>query len=156
MFKLDSEEALFTAFRPKDRKSVEPPPKVSFPLFVQDYLAWTHPAGGRVFLIYSIPGGVPTGIAFDTNGGAAAGVPQMCDWCHSSGMDSQVALLTARLNGQKRLGVHLCSDLGCKRKLEEDANRSGRSVLPAMKQLLERMARFGHEGLGIDPSGAGR
>ncbi len=49
-----------------------------------------------------------------------------------------------------------CSDLSCKRKLEDEANRSGRSVFPAVEALLGRIGRFAAEGLQIDLSGAGR
>lgn len=155
MFKLDSEEALLASFRPRDRKHVELTPDVKFPMFVRDYLAWTHPAGGRVFLVFAVPEGVPTGILFDTNGGAAP-VPHMCDWCHSPGMGTQVGLLTAELNSKKRVGVQVCRDLGCNRKLEDEANRSGRSVLPAIERLLAQMARFATEALKVDLSGVGR
>ncbi len=156
MFMLDSEEALLSAFRPKDRKVVELTPEVKLPMFVRDYLAWRHPAGGRVYLVFSVPGGVPTGIVFDTNGGAGPSVPHMCEWCHCPGMGTHVGLLTATVNSKKRVGVHICSDLSCQQKLEDEANRSGRSVLPAMAKLVERMGRFASEGLGIDLSGAGR
>jgi hypothetical protein len=84
MFKLDSEAALRTAFRPKDQQTLELPPGVKFPLFVRNYLAWPHPAGGRVFLVFSVPTGVPTGIAFDAESGGSTGVPHLCDWCHTS------------------------------------------------------------------------
>lgn len=156
MFKLDSEKACLDAFRPKDRAQVEFTPEVNFPLFVRNYVAWTHPAGGKVFLVFSVPGGVPTGIAFDTNGGSGGGVPHMCQWCHSPGLGTGVGLLTARVSGKKTSGVHVCIDLSCQQKLEDEANRSGRSVLPAMAALLERMGRFAHEALGIDLSGANR
>ena len=150
MFKLESEAQLREAFRPRDLKSFELAPEVKMPVFVRDYLAWTHPAGGRVFLVFAVPGGVPTGIAFDTNSGAGPTVPAMCDWCHCNTVGTGVGLLTAALNSKKRLGVHVCSDLGCKKKLEEAANRSGRSVLPAMERLIEKMGRFASEALRID------
>lgn len=156
VFKLDSETALLQSFRPKDRKALEPPPGVTFPLFVPDYLAWPHPAGGRVYLVFAVPKGAPTGIAFDTNGGAGEGVPQMCDWCHGYATGTGVRLLTATVTGKKRVGVHLCADLGCQRKLEDEANRSGRSVRPAMQALLARMGRFASEGLNIDLLGKNR
>jgi hypothetical protein len=156
VFKLDSEKALLDAFRPKDRKLVELPPGLAFPLVVHDYLAWPHPAGGRVYLLFAVPKGAPTGIAFDTNGGGGEGVPHMCDWCHLSAAGTGVGLLTATLTGKKRVGVHVCVDLGCQRKLEDAANLSGRSVRPAMEKLLERMGRFASEGLKIDLSGQGR
>jgi hypothetical protein len=156
MFKLDSNDALLEAFRPKDRKTVELPTHVQMPLFVRNYLAWTHPAGGRVYLVFSTPGGVPTGITFDTNGQGVATVPAMCDWCHHSGPGNTVGLLTATLNNKKRVGVHVCTDLSCQQKLEDGANRSGVSVLPMMEKLIDRMGRFASEALKIDLSGAGR
>lgn len=156
MFLLDSDKALLDSFRPRDRKHVELLPEHKFPLFVRDYLAWTHPAGGRVFLVFATPHGAPVGIAFDSNGGTAAAVPQMCHWCHCHASGSGVALLSARLTANKRVGVAVCSDLSCAKKLEDEANRAGRSVRPAMVKLVERMGQFASEGLGIDLSGAGR
>lgn len=155
---LESENALLSAFRPRDRKLVELAPDLKLPMFVRDYLAWSHPAGGRVYLLFAVRGGSPTGIVFDSNGGTGPGalVPQMCDWCHCGGMGTQVALLTARLNSHKRVGVHLCSDLSCRQKLEEDADRSGRSVVPAMAKLVERMGRFASEALKMELTSAGR
>jgi hypothetical protein len=149
MFRLESEAALLNAFRPSDRKLVELQPGLKLPLFVRDYLAWTHPAGGRAYVVFAVPEGSPTGIVFDTNGGGSS-VPSMCDWCHFNGVGSQVGLLTARVNSKKRVGVHICSDLSCKQKLEDEANRSGISALPLMKKLMERMGRFASEALRID------
>lgn len=156
MFKLDSEEAVLKTFRPKDRGLVEFQAGQRFPVILRDCWTWTHPAGGRVFLVFASRGGVPTGIVFDSNGGDSAGVPQMCDWCRSPGMGTQIGLLTAKLSGKKRVGVHLCSDLSCKQKLEDEADRNGAPVAPAIDALLERMGRFASEGLGIDLTGANR
>lgn len=155
MFKLDTADALLDSFRPKDRRQVELSPDFVFPLVVHDYLAWTHPAGGKVFLVFATRGGVPTAIAFDSNGGSA-GVPQMCTWCHHSSAGTGVGLLTATLNGRKRVGVMVCSDLSCQQKLEDAANLNGNSVRPMMEKLVERMGRFASEALKIDLSGAGR
>jgi hypothetical protein len=156
MFKLDSEQALLTAFRPKDRKAVEVAKDITLPMFVRDYLAWTHPGGTYVYLVFSVPGGVPTGIVFDLTHGGGPATPQMCDWCHNTGVGNSVGLLTATLNNKKRVGIHVCSDLSCKAKLEDAANRGGFSVLPSMQKLLERMGKFASESLKIDLSGAGR
>src|SRR4051812_29298196 len=95
MFRLDKEEALLAAFRPKDRQPMALPPGAAFPLVVRDCLSWTHPVGGRVYLIFAAPGGAPTGIVFESGGGSGAGVPHMCDWCHFVGAGDQVGLLTA-------------------------------------------------------------
>lgn len=156
MFKLDSENAVLETFRPKDRDLVALPPDLKLPVIVRDYLAWTHPAGGRVFVVFAVPGGAPTGIAFDTNGGAGPSVPQLCDWCHSSGQGTEVALLTARVHRAKRVGVHLCADLSCKAKVEDAANLAGRSVQAAIAPVVQRMGRFAADALKIDLSGAGR
>jgi hypothetical protein len=150
MFMIDSEDELIAAFRPKDQKLFERPPGVTMPLFVRDYLAWVHPGGTYVYLVFAVPGGVPTGIVFDSNGGAGSSVPQMCDWCHSSTLGTSVALLTAQLNAKRRVGAHVCGDLSCKRKLEEAADLSGRSVVPDLERLIGRMGRFASEALQID------
>jgi hypothetical protein len=157
MFKLDSEADLLDAFRPKDRKAVELTKDISLPRFVRDYLAWSHPGGGYVYLVFATPGGAPTGIVFETNGGGPGPAgPAMCDWCHTSGSGNQVGLLTARFTARKTVGVHVCRDLSCKDKLEDQASRMGRSVLPMIEKLIERMGRFASEALQIDLSGAGR
>lgn len=155
MFKLDSEQALLAAFRPRDQKVIELSREVKFPAFVRHYLAWQHPAGGKVFLVFATPGGAPTGIAF-TDYGAGPALPHMCHWCRSPGLGSEVSMLTAQASSKRTIGVQLCTDLSCQRKLEDEADRSGRSVLPAMTALIERMGRFANEGLGIDLSFAGR
>lgn len=147
MFKLDSETALLDTFRPRDRKKVELPVGLKYPLVATDYFSWLHPAGGRVFVIFAPrDGGLITGIVFDTNG--ANHVTQLCDWCHSSSTD--VAMLTAQLNSRKRVGVCVCGDLSCGKKLEDAANLSGRSVRPAMEALVARMVTFARDGLNID------
>ena len=156
MFRLDNEDTLLATFRPKDRNAVQLSPEVTLPKIVRHYLSWVHPAGGRVFLVFQVPGGAPTGIVFDTNGGADPSVPQMCDWCHTCAPGTGVGLLTARRNAKKNVGVHICSDLSCRQKLEEDADRRGVSVLPMMEKLVQRMGRFASEALQIDLSGAGR
>lgn len=156
MFKLDSQQAVLDAFRPKDRKLVELPAGFTVPVAVRDYLAWQHPGGGRVYLIFSVKGGVPTGIVFDTNGDGVSTVPHMCDWCHCTGLGNEVGLLTAQLNAKKRVGANVCSDLSCKQKLEDQANRMGYSPLPAIERVVERMAKFARDALEIDLSGAGR
>lgn len=155
MFKLDSEKTLLSAFRPKDRKVVELKKDVRLPLVVPHYLAWPHPAGGKMFLVFAVPGGAPTGIVFNTNGDGPA-VPHMCDWCRSSGTGSDVSLLTTYANSRRVIGVQVCSDLSCARKLEDEADRRGVSVLPAMEGLVQRMGRFANKGLGIDLTAAGR
>lgn len=149
MFKIASEKDLLSTFRVKDRKLVEISKDVKLPLFVRNYLAWPHPAGGRMFLVFCIPDGTPTGLVFDTHGDGPA-VPHMCDWCRCAGLGSRVGLLTTRASGKRTVGVHVCSDLGCQQKLEDEADRSGNSVLPSMAALMLRMARFASEGLNID------
>lgn len=154
MFKLDTADDLLDAFRPKDRKTVDIT-TLKFPLVVKDYVAWPHPGGGKVFIVFATPGGAATGIAFDTNG-AATSVPAMCSWCHCSAGGTGVGLLTATVNGNKRVGVHVCTDLSCSEKLEDAANRTGASVRPAMEKLITRIGQFASDALKIDLSGAGR
>jgi len=150
MFRLDSEAALLAAFRPKDRDIVEVDRGTAFPLGVRHYFTWRQPAGTYVYVVFAVPGGVPTGIAFDTNEGGGASVPQMCDWCQTMGLGAQVSLLTAKLNGLKRVGVRVCTGLRCEQNLEEAAQRSGRSIVPAMEKLVARMGQFAAGSLKID------
>lgn len=156
MFKLESEKALMDAFRTKDRPQVELTRELQLPLFVRHYVAWKHPAGERLYLVFAVPGGAPTGIVFDSFKGEGLAVPQMCHWCHSPSAGADIAMLMTKVSGKRTIGVQVCADLSCQRKLEDEADRSGRSVLPAMNTLLERMGRFAHEGLGIDLTAAGR
>ncbi len=155
MFKLDSEEMLLATFRPKDRKAVELATGMTFPRLVRHYLAWSHPAGGRVYVVFAVPGGVPTGIAFEGSSNGAL-VPHMCDWCHCTGSGTEIGMLTAYVNARKRVGVQVCSDLSCLQKLEEAADRAGASVLPAAEKLVARMGRFAAEALKIDLLGRER
>jgi hypothetical protein len=150
MFKIDSEEELLKTFRPRDRKHVELTKDLQFPLRATDYLAWVHPSGGRVFLVFAAPKGPPIGLVFDSNGGAGPGVVQMCHWCHGHAAGTGVGLLTAKVNSKRRVGVHVCIDLGCAKKLEDEANRTGESVRPKMQKLIERMGEFASGALGID------
>jgi hypothetical protein len=157
MFMLDSDDAVLDSFRPKDRGLVELPHGLKLPHFVRTYMTWKHPSGTWVYLVFAVPGGAPTGIVFDSNGGGAEPLnPAMCDWCHCSGKGTEVGLLSARLNRNKTLGVHVHTDLSCKDRLEDECNRSGKAVLPAMEKLVARIGRFAGESLQIDLSGAGR
>lgn len=156
MFRIVSEEALLAAFRPKDRRRLEPPAGIKYPHFVRDYFAWTEGSGFAVNLVFCVTGGVPTGISFHRNGASAKGALSMCEWCHSQGSADQIGLLTADVNAKKRVGVLLCLDLGCRERLEDAALRSGRSPLEPTRQLLERISRFAIEALGMDLTAAGR
>jgi hypothetical protein len=151
MFRIETESDLLKAFRPRDRKHVEPPGETRFPLFVRDYFAWVDPYGVRVFLVFTAPGAKrPTGIAFrrDQQGDPALS-PLMCDWCHSPS-SSEVGLLTTDANSKRRVGVNLCLDLRCGERLESMSDRAGQSALDNNRKLIERMARFAHEALGIE------
>ena len=44
MFRVATEKDFLDAFRPRDRKHVELPPELKFPMIIQDYLAWVDPA----------------------------------------------------------------------------------------------------------------
>ena len=151
MFLLKTEDDLLRAFRPRDREKVELPEGIQFPLFVRDYLAWTEPAGTRVFLMLASPGSRrPLGIAFrrDSQGGGASS--HMCDWCHAYGSANEIGLLTTDVNSKRRVGVNLCLDLRCKEKLESAADLAGRDPRELSKTLMERMLRFTREALRIE------
>lgn len=151
MFRIETEKELQQAFRPRDRRTLELPEGMRFPLFVRDYLSWTEPTGTRVFLLMPSPGNErkPVGIAFrrDAQGG---GGMSMCDWCHTPGAAQGVGMLTTDVNSKRRVGVHVCLDLGCQERLETESHLSGRHPREAMKPLMERMQRFTRDALRID------
>ncbi len=152
MFRIETEKELLNAFRSRDRKHVELPKGTRLPLFVRDYLAWVDPYGVRVFLVFTAPGSKrPTGIAFrrDQQGDKTLAL-RVCDWCRASGSADQIGLLTTDVDSKRRVGVNLCLDLRCNEKLEAATNMAGGSVLDENRQLLERMARFANEALGIE------
>lgn len=152
MFRIETEKELLNAFRSRDRKHVELPKGTKFPLFIRDYLAWVDPYGVRVFLVFTAPGGKrPTGIAFRRDQQGDKNVaPHVCDWCRSGGTSDQIGLLTTDVDSKRRVGVNLCLDLRCNERLETTANLAGRSVMDETKRLMERMARFGSEALGME------
>lgn len=150
MFQLKTENDLLSAFRTRDRKYVEVPEGVKFPLFVQDYLAWVDPAGVRTFLVFSAPGdAVPTGVAFRRDQSGEAAHSGMCEWCHSHASADEIGLLTTDVSTHKRVGLILCRDLSCGRRIEDAADRSGKNPREQAKVMLGRMRRFAEEALGI-------
>lgn len=145
MFKLNHEAALRGAFRPIDRRHVEITRDVVLPAVVKDYFTWTF--GRRVFLVFAPLGEAPRGIVFEADAGEPL-VPHMCNWCQQVGLGARVGLLTARRDRTRTVGVLVCSDLGCRDRLEYVANRAGVDVEPSMITLLDRMNRFA-DGLGF-------
>lgn len=144
MFRIRSEGELLGLFRTRDRKHVELPPGLTFPRATADHLTWVDPAGVRAFLVFRPEGArLPVGIVFrrDQQGGLPAPAA-MCEWCHHSGTTDEIGLLTADVGARRRVGVHACLDLGCKRKVEDAANRTGRSALQAVRAVSSRMSRF--------------
>jgi hypothetical protein len=151
MFRIETEKELLNAFRSRDRKFVELPRGTKFPLFIRDYLAWVDPYGVRVFLVFTAPGSKkPTGIAFrrDQQGDKTV-APHVCDWCRTHGTSDQVGLLTTDVDSKRRVGINLCLDLRCNERLESVANLAGRNLVDETKRLIERMARFASEAVGI-------
>ncbi|MCP3143420.1 FBP domain-containing protein [Pyxidicoccus xibeiensis] len=153
MFRFETDRALIESFRPRDRRVIEMPEGITFPLFVRDYLAWTETSGARVYLIFSAPGSrKPIGIIFRREPPGGEPATRMCDWCHNSGASHEVGLLTTDVDNRRRVGVTLCVDLRCREKLEDAADRDGRHPLEVVERLNARMFRFAQEALGIEPS----
>ncbi|MFP2932445.1 FBP domain-containing protein [Pyxidicoccus sp. 3LG] len=151
MFRFETDRTLIESFRPRDRRVIEMPEGITFPLFVRDYLAWTETSGARVYLIFSAPGSrKPIGIIFRREPPGGEPATRMCDWCHTSGGSHEVGLLTTDVDNKRRVGVTLCVDLRCREKLEDAADRAGRHPLEAVELLNARMFRFAHEALGIE------
>lgn len=144
-----SEDELVNAFRPRDRKHVEIPRYMRFPVAIEHYLAWTEPSGVRIFLLFRKPGTeTPIGVAFRRDQQGSAFSPKgVCDWCLHQGPSDEVGLLTATVNSKRRVGVYLCLDLSCLEKLQSVAELTGQDFNALAKRLQARMARFCDEGL---------
>ncbi len=148
MFQIGTEAELIHAFRPRDQHALALPAQLPFPLVVRGYFAWVEPTGVRTFVVFQDPTSKrPLGIAFRRDQDQTGGSSQLCDWCHSVGED--IGLLTTDRNSKKRIGVVLCRDLSCAKKLDDAADLSGTSSVVPKRQQLERMQRFAREGLGI-------
>ena len=156
MFRLETDQALVRAFRPRDRRLIEMPADVRFPHFVRDYLVWTETSGARVYLVFGAPGTrKPVGVIFrrEVQPSQEPGA-NMCDWCHTVGSSLEVGLLTVEVTSRRRAGMYLCRDLRCKEKVEDAADRAGRHPLEAFQRLNARIFHFAQEVLGIDANGA--
>lgn len=146
MFRIASEAELLDSFRPLDRDEVELSKDLSFPMLVKDYLTWSDPGGHRVFLVFSEPGQRNAlGIVFRRSSSGSV-PPQMCEWCHSVRGGDGVMLMTATASSQKRVGLHLCRDLGCKVRVEEapGSNDFAESLTSHQRtqRILQRMSQF--------------
>lgn len=139
MFKLPNEAALLATFRPIDRKRVEITRDVRLPVVVPHYLTWHF--GRRVYLVFALQDAPPRGIVFEAEA-AGPPVPHMCNWCQHCGLGTKVGLLSARRSRQRTAGVLVCSDLGCRERIEDVTMRTGTDAGPAMLALLTHMGRF--------------
>ena len=107
-----TEDELLRCFREIDRSEVELSPDLALPLAVDDVVAWA--VGPRAFLVFrDRPGARPRGIVFHRNAGSVPDVAAMCEWCHAVRGHGGVKLLSVRTDERHRVGLYLCSDLGC-------------------------------------------
>jgi hypothetical protein len=112
MSTLLSEAELLRCFREIDRSEVELAPDLAFPLQLDDVTAWA--VGPRAFLVFRDRATAPPrGIVFHRNAGAMPDVVAMCEWCHAVRGHGAVKLLSVRTDERRRVGLYLCSDLGC-------------------------------------------
>ncbi|HVK60564.1 MAG TPA: FBP domain-containing protein [Bdellovibrionales bacterium] len=147
MFKITSEAEFRDVFRPIDRKELQLPTDLRFPMLVRGTMAWVEPGGHRTFLVFEDPNKKALrGVVFKRSSGASD-VATMCDFCHSVRGTSSVGMLTATIDKKRRVGVVACSDLSCQAKLDEkipSVNDLRESLRPDQKRnfLLERINGF--------------
>lgn len=142
MFLLRSEKELIDSFFPRHQKRLELPNGLKFPLVVRDYFAWVDSSNLKVNLVFSEPGvNKPIGIIFDRHSGAG-GTAAICEWCHSYGSSNQIGLLSIDVSSKRRVGVHLCLDLGCREKIEADLGLSPMAAQARARRVVDEMSRF--------------
>jgi hypothetical protein len=114
MIRILSESQLLDAFRPIDRGHVRWPADFRFPLAIRNFTSWIEPSGHRAYLVFEDAAhGGPAGIVFQRTPGSPEAAPAMCQWCNKVGGGSAVSLMTAEAGSNRRVGIHLCSDLKC-------------------------------------------
>jgi hypothetical protein len=107
-----SEPELLSCFREIDRDEVELSPELAFPLELDEARAWA--VGPRAFLVFRERAGrTPRGMVFHRNSGAMPDAAAMCEWCHAVRGNGGVKLMSVRSDERRRVGLYLCSDLGC-------------------------------------------
>ena len=142
MFKINDEASLKNSFRPSERDAIELPAHFKFPILVRDTLTWQDSSGTRSYLVVNEPGSEKTlGVAFRSNYSAPVTINH-CEWCHSEGGSSQIALLLANASDRKTVGVHLCRDLACETRIETRAQLSGENSRLLAKELTARKLAF--------------
>jgi hypothetical protein len=151
MIRIASENELLDSFRTLDREEVELPANLTYPLVVKDYLTWSDPGGHRVYLVLSEKGRrTPLGVVFRRSGSPTL-PPQMCEWCHSVRGGTGVSLLTATASSNRRVGIHLCTDLSCKDKVQSapgaDDFPETLTSYQRTQRILERMSQFARRAL---------
>lgn len=140
MEQIKSEEELLNAFRPRDRKHVEIPSDMTFPLMFSHYLAWTESSRARVFLLFKRPSWkAPVAISFRRMHSGGGG---MCDWCQTIGSSDQVGMMSITRDPNTSLGFMLCLDLGCINRLEQVAELSGKDFGKLSKGLVDKISKF--------------
>ncbi len=142
MIRIQNEQELRECFRPLDRGEVELPQGLEFPFIVRDYFSWTEPSGFRVFLVMTDrTNRQGLGIVFRRDQ-SSNDMARMCDWCHSVSGGNSITLLTAASSERKRVGIHLCRDLGCKQKVEALVDDGILTPYQRMRRITDRMVEF--------------
>jgi treble-clef zinc-finger protein len=127
---VSSESELQRCFREIDRAEVELSPDLAFPLAVDEARSWA--VGPRAYLVFRERPGAPLrGIVFHRNSGALPDAAAMCEWCHSVRGNGNVKLMSVQADARRRIGLYLCSDLGCVSRAHE---------LPSPDDLPERLS----------------
>ena len=151
MIRISSEAELRQTFREIDRDQVFLPASFPFPLAIKNFKSWVEPSGHRVYLVFEDVQTQARGIVFQRTAGSAEAAPAMCQWCNTVRGGSGVSLLTATASTNRRVGIHLCSDLNCgvgdnpapsTNDLRESLSKAER-----MQRLMKRIQDFARNNL---------
>jgi len=151
MIKLSTENELLSSFRPIDRDQVQIPADFRFPFPVKNFTSWIEPSGHRVYLVFADPASAPIGIVFQRTRGSSDAAPAMCQWCNKVRSGSGVSLMTVQVTPDRRIGIHLCSDLKCGENVagHPSVHDIRESLTPSERiyRLMERMHDFAKKNL---------
>lgn len=139
-------DELIAAFRPRDRREVELPTELRFPLALDPFVTW-H-VGPRAFLVLPSQGEgerPPMGLVFHRDASGPA-MPAMCEWCHATRGRGEVTLLSCEVTHRRYVGLYLCRDLGCGKRSDDYPRPENfyerRTADERMAAILTRMRTF--------------
>jgi hypothetical protein len=140
---IETEYDLRNAFLLQDRKRLEIPDNLRFPLTFDHYMTWTESTGRYQYLAFRKYGRAElVGMVFDRSGAGQPGRTQMCSWCQTTGSSDKIDMLSMDITAKVLVGVIVCINLNCLENLETISKLSKKSPERLAQEIVDRMSHF--------------